>query len=128
MFHATFEVGERERHRVDVYFSTWGLEIYQVDGIEVLRIRSWSVSGERSFLVGETEYHKVAIVVDLLSSWKAWILPGQWQAQVYVNGKLFLDDLNPEWRRTAKIVTIWFILISVALVAFLIYWLNVIVA
>jgi hypothetical protein len=57
-----FEIGVRERHRVEVRINVWsGEETYLVDGELLRRTRLWW--GRRRFSVGEKETHEVEVRV-----------------------------------------------------------------
>ncbi|MCC5827898.1 MAG: hypothetical protein JJU36_00495 [Phycisphaeraceae bacterium] len=56
----TFQI--MEKYEVEVYWSLLGLEIYSVNGREVLRRRNFSSRGSRKFTVGEGDQrHEVEI-------------------------------------------------------------------
>ena len=99
----SFRVGEQ--YEVEFYWSPFGLEIYSVNGEEVLRKQSLSTRGSRKFVVGEGDKkHDVEIRMDVVPTLKSWISPGDWVAQAYVDGKLVVDDLTPKTRRTVRLV------------------------
>ncbi len=86
-------------------WSAFGLEIYSVNGKEVLRKRSFSIRALSKFVVGEgEEKHDVEIKMDLFPTLKSWIFPGHWVAQAYVDGELVVGDLTPQVRRTVRLV------------------------
>ncbi len=59
---SVFEVGTAEKHEVRVTWSLWsGEEIYHVDDAEVLRMRSFDVSGARKLEVGNDEKHTIEV-------------------------------------------------------------------
>jgi hypothetical protein len=59
---SAFEVGDQERHDVRITWSLWsGEEIYEVDDVEVLRMRSFDFSGARKLEVGDAEKHTVEV-------------------------------------------------------------------
>ena len=116
----SFEVGNEEKHAIEMECSLLGKETYCVDGKEVLTLRSAAMRAERKFSVGENEKHEVAIVVDMMPSWKSWLFPTDWKAQVFVDGELYIDDLTPETRKAAKTVDSamnWVLLICVIVIA-----------
>jgi len=82
-----FEVGEKERHAICVTWSIWsGEEVYEIDDVEVARLRSFEVSGAREFDVGEAEKHHVEI--------RFRSLPFN-VVEVYVDGKRHIRNLFP---------------------------------
>lgn len=59
---SVFEVGNEEKHDVRITWSIWsGEEIYEVDDVEVLRLRSFDFAGARKLEVGEAEKHTVEV-------------------------------------------------------------------
>ncbi len=96
---AVFEVGTSERHVVEVFLSQFGTEVYAVDDVEVLRLKSMSVRGTRQFEVGQSERHLVEVKLDMMPSWKCFAAPN-WTAEVYVDGQLMVAELFPEMRRS----------------------------
>lgn len=59
---SVFEVGQNEKHDVRVTWSLWsGEEIYEVDDVEVLRMRSFDWSGARKLDVGDQEKHQIEV-------------------------------------------------------------------
>jgi hypothetical protein len=98
---ASFRVANN--YEVEIYWSPFGLEIYSVNGQEVLRKRSLSLRGSRKFVVGEgDERHEVEIRLDVAPTLRSWIFPGDWVAQAYVDGALVVDDLTPKIRRNVR--------------------------
>jgi len=83
---------------VEIFLSMWGTEVYTVDGVEVLRLKSMALRATRRFEVGDPEKHLVEVKVDAFPSWKVFIAPS-WIAEVYVDGELVVDELYPEMRR-----------------------------
>lgn len=100
---ARFEVGIEERHVVEIFMSTWGTEVYAVDGNEVLRQKSFSIWGARRFDVGDVEKHSVEIRIDMFPSWKSLIAP-VWIAEAYVDGVLVVADLFPDIRKRLRAI------------------------
>jgi hypothetical protein len=96
---AIFEVGTDERHVVEVFLGMSGLEVYVVDGIEVLRVWSYSIRATRRFEVGNAERHTVEVRLDSMPNWKSLLSPREWIAEAYVDGKLVVPDLVPDLRR-----------------------------
>ena len=117
----SFKVGANSE--VEVYWSQFGLEIYSVNGKEVLRRRSFSIRGSRSFVVtdgGRT--HNVEIKIDFAPTPGSWISPGNWVAQAYVDGELAVADLTPKLRqgvRTADKIFHWIFVVSLIVLALL---------
>lgn len=116
---AAFEVGESERHLVEIFLSLWGTEVYTVDDVEVLRLTSMSMRAVREFEVGESEKHSVEVKVDMLPSWKSFISP-YWIAEVYVDGELVVDELFPRIRRRLEMMSRIFNFVLVASLAVLV--------
>src|SRR5690349_8999471 len=59
---SVFEVGQEEKHDVRITWSLWsGEEIYEVDDVEVLRMRSFDWSGARTLEVGDQEKHQIVV-------------------------------------------------------------------
>jgi len=83
---------------VEIFLSMWGTEVYTVDGVEVLRLRSLAFRATRQFKVGESEKHLVEVKVDMNLSWRSMIGP-TWIAEVYVDGELVVAELYPDMRR-----------------------------
>jgi hypothetical protein len=77
------------------------MEVYLVDGVEVLRMRSFQVRGDREFTVGT---HRVTVRIDSWPSWQIILRPWEWIAQAYVDGELAVDDITPELRAQVKSV------------------------
>ncbi|MCA9204465.1 MAG: hypothetical protein KDA59_15535 [Planctomycetales bacterium] len=101
---ARFDVGKDERHTVEICLSIWTCEeVYVVDDIEVMRITSVAFRANRRFEVGEDEKHEVEVRVDMFPSAQALISP-MWIAEVYVDGKLQVEELFPTMRRRLKAV------------------------
>ena len=91
----SFTVGSEQRV-VEIFLSYWsGLEIYTVDGVEVLRTRNYQLRGVREFDVGE---HQVVIKVDFWPSWRILLRPWDWVAEAYIDGELAVEDVTPETR------------------------------
>lgn len=87
----TFPVGEDEISSVQVQLSAWsGMEIYRVNGGEVLRVRSQADRTVQSFEAGEKEKHSV--------EFRAWIEAGCIAGSVFVDGLLYRSDLFDEVR------------------------------
>ncbi len=121
--YASFKVGDLEKHVVGVYFSSFGLEVYTVDGFEVLRQWSFSIRGTRRFVVGDREKHEVEIVVDLIPSVVRW-WNSEWVAKALIDGEVVVDDLTPGLRTFSKAcmrVVNWSILGAAA--GFVSFWL-----
>ena len=98
---ASFRIGDD--YEVEMYWSPFGLEVYSVNGKEVLRKWACSIRGSRKFTVGDgEERHEVEIKVDFAPTLKSWFFPGEWIAQAYVDGELVVDDLTPRLRRTLR--------------------------
>lgn len=98
---AVFEVGEAERHTVEIFLSLWGTEVYVVDGADVLRLSSLALRATRRFEVGEQEKHVVEVVLDTIPTWRSLVTP-DWKAEVYVDGELRVAELFPDMRRRFK--------------------------
>ncbi len=98
-----FEIGQRIKHKVDIMWSLFGLEIYKVDDKEVLRKRNLSIRGSRKLTIKDEENtYEVEIKIDAAPKAKSWLFPGDWIAQVYVNGELSISDLTPSLRKKVK--------------------------
>jgi len=98
-----FEIGQKIKHQVEIMFSLFGLEIYKVDGKEVLRKRNFSIRGSSKLTIRDEENtYDLEIKVNMAPKVKSWLFPGNWIAQVYVNGELFISDLTPSLRRKVK--------------------------
>lgn len=98
---ASFSVGEQETHLVEIYLSSWGEEVYMVDGEEVLRESTMAMKVLRQFEVGETEKHTVEVRIDMGPSWKSLSRP-DWQAEVYVDNNLVIEELFPIMRKNLE--------------------------
>jgi len=95
----SFTVGPEQR-LVEVFWSYWsGLEVYAVDGIEVLRTKNYQVRGVREFNVGQ---HKVVIKVDIWPSWRILLRPWQWIAEAYIDDELVVEDVTAEFREKVR--------------------------
>jgi len=95
----TFEAGPEER-LVEVFWSYWtGLEVYTVDGIEVLRTKNYQVRGTREFDAGP---HHVVIKVDFFPSWRIVLRPWEWVAEAYINDQLVAEDVSAELRHKTR--------------------------
>ena len=80
MMHSEFTIRGEHEHTVTVSLSLFsGLEIYLVDGVEVLRCRSFAVWGTRSFVIACEEPLSVEIRMNQFQ---------RYAVQAYVNGKL----------------------------------------
>lgn len=95
----SFVVGPEQR-LVEVFWSYWsGLEVYTVDGVEVLRTKNYQVRGTREFDAGP---HHVVIKLDAWPSWRIVLRPWEWIAEAYVNDELVAEDISPELRRKTR--------------------------
>lgn len=124
----SFYVGKEKPHRIDIEWSPYsGLEVYKVDGQEVLTKRSWALAGTRRFRVGDgDEIYDIEIRVDLVPKLRSWFYPGDWIAQAYVNGKLYIDDLTRESRTKVRRLYWWLLILGFAVgfgIAQFIHWL-----
>ncbi len=112
-----FEIGQKIKHQVEIMFSLFGLEIYKIDGKEVLRKRNFSIRGSRKLTIRDEENtYDLEIKVDTAPKVKSWLFPGDWIAQVYVNGELFISDMTPSLRRKIKIFDRLMMVILISLV------------
>jgi hypothetical protein len=123
-----FEIGQKIKHRVDIIWSIFGSEIYKVDDKEILRKRSLKPRGSRKFTVKDEENtYDVEIKIDMAPKVKSWLFPGDWVAQVYVNGELFISDLTPSFRKKVKKINhitniILIIFLSLLIIIWVIIW------
>lgn len=121
---ATFTV--KDKYLVECHWSSLGQERYVVDGKQVLKLWSFSLKGNRKFLVGNADdRHEVEIRIDTAPSAKSLLSPGDWIAQAYVDGELFVPDLTPKTRKTVKtadkVINV-LVLIALALLACTVLW------
>jgi sporulation protein YlmC with PRC-barrel domain len=123
-----FEIGQGTKHKVNILYSIFGLEIYKVDGKEIMRKRSFSIRGNRKFAIANNENnYEIEIKYDMVPKIKSWIFPGDWIAQVYVNGNLFISGLTPSSRETIrkidqasnKVLLFWLIVFLITFTSFL---------
>ena len=108
---------------VQIYWSQFGLEVYSVNGKEVLRTRSYSIRGSRKFVAIDGERtHDVEIKLDFAPTRKSWISSGDWIAQAYVDGELAVPDLTTQMRgsvRKVERVMNWVFVISLCVLGML---------
>jgi hypothetical protein len=87
----SFTVETPNPHEIEIYMSRWtGLEIYRVDGIERLRVRSFHFKATRQFEIQNTERHVLEILVKSLP----W-----WTATVTLDGVCVVENLFPSERK-----------------------------
>ncbi len=99
----SFTVGPEQR-LVEVFCSYWsGLEVYTVDGIEVLRTKNYQIRGVREFNVGQ---HKVVIKLDAWPSWRILLRPWEWIAEAYIDDELVVEDVTAEFRAKVRSVMV----------------------
>ena len=111
-----FKIGDD--YEVEIKWSQLGLEIYLVNGKEVLRKRSFSMRGTRKFTAGEGEdKHDIEIKVDMIPTLKSLVSSKDWIAQAYVDGELVVSDLIPQFRKIDKILN-WIIVTLIGFIAF----------
>jgi len=119
-----FEIGRNIKHKISIFCSIFGLEIYKVDGKEILKTRSFAVRGNQKFTISDNENkYEIEIKYDMLPKAKSWLFPENWIAQVYVNGELLVSDLTPALKETVrkvnresnKILLFWLIILLAAL-------------
>lgn len=123
-----FEIGRHIKHKISIFYSIFGLEIYKVDGKEILKKRSFAVRGNRKFTISDNDgNYEIEIKYDMLPKVKSWLFPENWIAQVYVNGTLFISDLAPSLKETVRkvdresnnVLLLWLIILLAALVSLL---------
>ena len=88
---ATFQVGDIEKHHVQVYsrfLGIPGLEVISVDGLEILRKRKSPIwlTDHLEFEVGHSERHRVELRYNTLTL----------SSQAYVDGRLHVGCLFPQ--------------------------------
>jgi hypothetical protein len=94
---ASFTFGDTVVHTVTLVMSlNTGLEVYLVDGQEVLRRRSFALWGSRRFSIEGPEPHQVEIRV------KCFPL----SSQARVDGELIINDLFPRFRNAAIVAVV----------------------
>ena len=120
---ASFLVGDH--YEVECYWSLFGLEIYSVNGKQVLKKRGLSLRGSRRFVVGEGgEKHDVEIKLDMVPTRKSWIFPGDWLAQAYVDGELVVADLTPQLRQKVRLIDRilnWALIVAFSILAIVLF-------
>jgi hypothetical protein len=88
---ASFNFGTAEPHTMEVSYSWWGREEYYLDGSLLERRLDLSFSGQREFRIGA---HSVRIEVSTP--------PKQYFTRVFVDDKLHVDELFPEFKARAE--------------------------
>jgi hypothetical protein len=88
---ASFQVGEIEKHHVEVYSRFFGipaLEVVTVDGVEVLRKTKFPIwlTDHLQFEIGDRERHTVELRYNTLSL----------TSRAYVDGRLHIGCLFPQ--------------------------------
>src|SRR5687767_8355185 len=70
----SFSVETPNLHEVEIYMSRWtGLEIYRIDGIERLRLRSFRFTVKRQLEIENSERHVLEILIKAFPCWTATV-------------------------------------------------------